>query len=241
MGRPLIQLPFSFIIAALFVGCATDLPEEGGSDYPDATMPAVQGPPDSTTPIRKRVDHTLQPGDVIELFVEEDQSLNGTYPVRERGDIIIPSVGRIPVRGMSVVDAGSRIRSELEASQLKKATVIVDRVNKAPRKVENASVASPKPQQSRLTIYMSGSVRRPGQHKIPIPESGRVGVYEAILVAGGLSQWGDPARIHILRNDSEGKKKKIPVNIKDIEMGLKKDPMIGEGDIVVVPEKVFGF
>jgi ribosomal protein L18E len=44
-----------------------------------------------------------------------------------------------------------------------------------------------------------------------------------------------------LRNDSAGKKHKIPVNISNIEKGLEVDPPIGDGDIVVVPEKVFGF
>jgi hypothetical protein len=88
---------------------------------------------------------------------------------------------------------------------------------------------------------MNGKVNRPGQHRVTVPASGRVGVYEAILMAGGMSRFGDPARVHLLRNDSEGKKHKIPVNILNIEKGLEVDPPIGDGDIVVVPEKVFGF
>lgn len=241
MARSPIELLSSVIIFAFLVGCAADGLEEV-ADYPEAVMPPPPHQPSTNTPVRNWTDSTLQPGDVIELFVEEDRSLNGTYPVRERGDIILPNVGRIPVRGMTVTDAGARIRSELEASQLRKATVIVDRVSKAPRKKDVQTVRpSTNQPQSRVTIYMNGSVLKPGQHKIPVPESGKLGVYEAILVAGGLGKFGDPARVHILRNDGQGKKRKIPVNIKDIEMGLTKDPMIGDGDIIVVPEKVFGF
>lgn len=216
---------------------------EDVGDYPAATMPRVQEVPPSTYPVQNRTDDTLQPGDAIEIFVEEDDSIDGKYEIRERGDIIIPNVGRIILRGMSVIDASSRIRSELESSQLKKATVIVDRIHKAPRKNNSQAkpVSTAKPKKARLTIYMSGSVRKPGQHLIPVPETGRVGVYEAILISGGLNQFGDPSRIHILRNDADGKKRKIPVNIKEIEKGLTEDPMIGEGDIVLVPEKVFGF
>lgn len=242
MVRKFLSSIFAAIISTFIVGCATDVAEEGAADYPEAIMPVVSNEPNPNTSPRTWTDNTLQPGDVIELFVEEDRTLNGSYPVRERGDVILPSVGRIPVRGMSVTDATARIRSELESSQLKKATVIVDRISKAPRKTEAQSPRSSQVKQSsRLTIYMSGSVRRPGQHKIPVPESGKLGVYEAVLIAGGLGQFGDPVRTHILRNDSEGKKRKIPVNLKSIEMGLTKDPMIGDGDIVVVPEKVFGF
>lgn len=230
-----------FLLPLAFSGCKSDGLEDIGN-YPAATMP--EGPVSGPTPARRSVsDHTLQPGDAVELFVEEDDSFNGTYDVRERGDIIIPSVGRIPVRGMNVSEAGSRIRSELESSQLKNATVLLDRVRKAPRvsPQTNGGQKTPTKSDLRITIYMTGSVNRPGQHKVPVPSSGKLGVYEAILMTGGFSNFGDPTRVHLLRNDEFGKKRKIPVNIRNIEKGLAEDPMIGEGDIVVVPEKVLGF
>jgi protein involved in polysaccharide export with SLBB domain len=183
-------------------------------------------------------------GDTLEIFVEEDDSFNGRYTVRERGDIIIPSLGRIPVAGMSVVDAGTRIRSELEASHLTKASVLVDRVGRAPVSRDssrNSGASGAKPIQPLVTVYLSGKVSRPGQHRIPLPKNGKLGVYEAILISGGMSQFADPQKVHVLRNDETGRKIKIPVNIRAIENGLAKDPEIGEGDIVVVPEKVFGF
>lgn len=230
-----------FSAVMFFVGCKSDGLEEVG-DFPAAAMPESPSPPSTGYSQSRYTDNSLQPGDSLELFVEEDDSFNGVYDVRERGDIIIPNVGRIPVRGMTVVDAGARVRSELESTQLKKATVILDRVHKAPRKTA-PSAPAPSAQQGdlRLTIYMTGSVKRPGQHRVPVPESGRIGVYEAILITGGLSQFGDPTRVHVLRNDEAGKKRKIPVNIRSVENGLIEDPMIGEGDIVVVPEKMFGF
>lgn len=238
---PTLQAFLLFVVSVLFVGCKSDGLEEIG-EYPAAVMPESPAVSSDGTASRSYVDESLQPGDVLELFVEEDNSFNGKYTVRERGDLIIPNVGRIMVKGMSVVDAGARIRSELESSQLKKATVIVDRIQKSPRKATQANQsAKPAQQNVRITIYMSGSVKRAGQHRIPVPQSGKLGVYEAILIAGGLSQFGDPTKVHILRNDDSGKKKKIPVNVKSIENGLIEDPMIGEGDIVVVPEKAFGF
>jgi protein involved in polysaccharide export with SLBB domain len=162
--------------------------------------------------------------------------------VREQGDIIIPSVGRIQLAGLSIGSAGSRVKTELESRHLKKATVILDRVGRASVVEESATAAAAVPQAApKLTIYFQGKVNRPGQHRIDLPPSGHLGVYEATLIAGGLSNFADPAKVHLLRNDHEGKKRKIPVNIANIEKGLEKDPAIGNGDIVVVPEKVFGF
>ena len=98
-----------FSTVFVFVGCKSDELEELG-DYPAAAMPEAPAPSSSGYSQPRSTDSSLQPGDSLELFVEEDDSFNGVYDVRERGDIIIPNVGRIPVRGMTVVDAGARVR-----------------------------------------------------------------------------------------------------------------------------------
>lgn len=245
MSRFSLFLPLYFLTAVLlFAGCkSTDLVGDiPSSDYPPPMIPAPEPVPPRPVPSRPAVGGSIRPGDTLELFVEEDDAFNGTYPVREQGDIIIPSVGRIQVAGLSVGSAGSRVQTELQARHLKKATVILDRVGRAPVPQEAATPASSAPPAApKMTVYLNGKVNRPGQHRIPVPASGHVGVYEAILIAGGLSNFADPLKVHVLRNDQEGKKRKIPVNITNIEKGLEKDPAIGDGDIVVVPEKVFGF
>ena len=235
----------SLLFSLLFVGCkSTDLVGDASSaEYPPPSIPVsepVQTP--SRVSSRPSPGASIVPGDSLELFVQEDDAFNGTYPVREQGDIIISSVGRIQVAGLSIGSAASRIKTELESSHLKKATVILDRVSRAPIVEDLAAAAAAAPQAApKLTIYIQGKVNRPGQHRIDLPSRGELGVYEAILIAGGLSNFADPAKVHLLRNDHEGKMRKIPVNIANIEGGLEKDPPIGNGDIVVVPEKIFGF
>jgi len=236
----------TFVFSAFFWGCkSTDFAENSpASSYPPPFIPVpeVVAPEPRSVPARPSAGGSVKTGDTLELFVEEDDAFNGTYPVREQGDIIIPSVGRIQVAGLSLGSAGSRIKTELEARHLKKATVILDRVGRAAVEQEAVAPRAPAaPVAPKMSIYLNGKVNRPGQHRVTVPASGRVGAYEAILMAGGISRFGDPARVHVLRNDSEGKKHKIPVNILNIEKGLEVDPPIGDGDIVVVPEKVFGF
>lgn len=239
----------ALLSAALFLfGCKSSEFSESGPPAPASSYPPPSIPVPEPVPVAPRAPSprtsggNIRSGDTLELFVEEDDAFNGNYAVREQGDIIIPSVGRIQVAGLSMSSAGSRIQTELEARHLKKATVIVDRVGRAAMPQEAEAPRAPAPSAApKMMVFMNGKVNRPGQHKITLPASGRVGVYEAILMAGGLSRFADPARVHVLRNDSEGRKHKIPVNISNIEKGLDKDPPIGDGDIVVVPEKVFGF
>jgi protein involved in polysaccharide export with SLBB domain len=180
----------------------------------------------------------IRPGDTLELLVEEDSTFDGTYRVREQGDIHLRSVGKIRVSGLGVAQAESLVRSKLEATQLRKATVTLDRVGRAP---EEAPEISGAPQAGVIRIFMTGHVNRPGQHRLPLPDAGTLGVYEAILIAGGFSSFPDLPKVHLLRRDAQGKRHKIPVNIQQIQTGQIADPPIGDGDVVVVPEKIFGF
>lgn len=188
-------------------------------------------------------DQSIRPGDALELFVKEDSSFNGIYGVRERGDIIIPSVGRIPVEGLDVSQARDAIEKALEASQLKEASLIVDRVRRVRAPDQGAGATSPSSGDitPRILVYYTGKVNRPGQHHITLASGRPVGVYESLLIAGGISRFGDKQKVHVLRMGGDGKRYRIPVDIQAVEEGQIPDPPVGDGDIVVVPEKVFGF
>jgi protein involved in polysaccharide export with SLBB domain len=239
-------------VALLFVsGCQSPRGTEAvsHSDYPPPVLPAavpapVAAPPAApAAPAVPATASVIRPGDSLEVFVEEDAAFNGTYVVRENGDIMIRAVGRIPVAGLTVGEAGPRVRTELESRHLRKATVMIDRVARA--LAAPATVASLgsgglalAPQ---ITVYITGRVNRPGQHVITLPANGRVEIYETILMTGGFATFAHRAKTHVLRNDGTGTKQLIPVNLIDIEQGRAPNFALGDGDIVVVPEKVFGF
>ena len=222
-----------------FVGCE-GAPQGAEGEYPPARLPEPVEAPREKPQVR---DDRIKVGDTLELFVNEDPGFDGVYKVREGGDIIIPRVGRISVAGSSVSVARGSIREALEQSQLTTATVIVDRVGRA-KEAPNPASSSPSPQSpaaNQILVYITGKVARPGQHVLTLPDGRPLGVYEAILIAGGMSRFGDEQKVHVLRAGDDGRKYRIPVNIREIEAGKAEDPPIGHGDIVVVPEKVFGF
>ncbi len=195
-------------------------------------MAAVPEPPEAVAQ-----DSSIHVGDSLEIFVQEDPSFNGTFVVRERGDIIIPALGRIDVSGLTVSAAEKRIKGILEEGQLREATVILDRV----RKANSATGPGPIAGGTQILVYLTGKVNQPGQHVLTLPDGEPIGVYEAILIMGGMTRFADEQKVHILRADENNIRQKLPVNIRLIQMGKAPDPVIGQGDIVVVPEKVFGF
>lgn len=206
------------------VGCTT-APPDSGADAPPAQIPVARDNTDTGA---------IRVGDTLELFVKEDPTFNGSYSVRERGDIIIPDIGRIQLKGLSVESAERRVESYLEQGQIKDATVILDRIRDTG---PGPSVAGAR----RMLVYLTGEVQKPGQHTLTVPDGRPLGVYEAILISGGLGRFADEQKVHILRMDEKRVRHRIPVNVKLIQQGNASDPAIGQGDVIVVPEKVFGF
>lgn len=178
-----------------------------------------------------RANKPIEVGEELEIFVAEDPSFNGVYKIRERGDIILPKLGRVSVAGLSVDQAQARISQELQGSQLKKASVIADRVGPI---VPAAFDETPK-----LLMYITGKVNRPGQHLIAIAKPGSVFAYEALLIAGGVAPFGDEHNAYILRRDLGGNRTRIPFDIRSIRQGKSNDIPLEEGDMICVPERRF--
>jgi len=170
-------------------------------------------------------------GDSVELFVMEDNSFNGIYKIREKGDIIVPKIGRIVIHGMTVEAAQSRIRQVLLSSQLTAATVILDRVSSSG--VRNFA-ETPK-----MLVFVTGKVNKPGQHMIAVENGNPVLAYEALLIAGGTTPFADEKRSYILRRGGQGSRQKIPLDLRAIRQGNANDVPLVEGDMIFVPERRF--
>ena len=211
------------------VSCKTDSTDDASNNF---WQPAA----DRTT--KESANPAARPiavGDRLELFVEEDDSFNGIYSVRENGDVIVPRVGRIKVVDISPSAAERRIASALEGPQLLKATVMVDRLVS-----EGRGIGEEVPEQV-TSIYLTGKVEKVGMHRIPSRSGSVLGAYEALLIAGGISRFGDDRKSYILRNGSDGKRHRIPLDIRAISAGEIADIPVQEGDIISVPERVWGW
>lgn len=219
-GRLLLQLAIVAIAGFGLGSCAHD----EVSVEPAPTVPPYSGP-------SRSVSNIITVGDTLELFVLEDAAFNGNYKVREKGDIILPKVGRISVSGLSPETAQEKVKGVLESSQLKSASVILDRVQKAGLR-EFSEVP-------KMLVFITGKVARPGQHMVAIENGSRVYAYEAILIAGGTSPFADEQHSYILRRGASGARTKIPLNIRAIRQGSGTDVALMEGDMIVVPERRF--
>ena len=91
-----------------------------------------------------------------------------------------------------------------------------------------------------MLAYFTGNVKRAGQHWITLPRGKPVGIYEAILITGGLSRFANDHKVEVLRKDEQGKTKKMILDVHSVREGKIPDPPLHEGDIIFVPEKRVG-
>lgn len=215
------------LVSGGMVSCKSKPLETGAFDPTPETR--VQAPVDpKNIPIR--------PGETLDVYVLEDTTLNGVYTVRAEGHIIFPTMGRIQLAGLTPTQAEARLKQLLESQKLRVATVILDRTSLA----GSSQNATPTSQQ--MLVYITGKVARPGQHNLTVEIGKTMGVYEAILISGGFARFSNEAKAYVLRQSAPGQaKKKILLDLKAVASGTQPDIAIRSGDIVVVPEKVFGF
>ena len=226
VGKPLLGV----LSALTLVSCQSD---EGSGNLPPPRLPAMVAPEQAV------VSQAFRVGDRLELLVEEDASFNANYEVREGGYILIPKVGRISVVGLNRDETEKRISEYLRKEQLKEAKVYVER---RPGPATADGVGGVSAADPRLTVFVTGGVNRPGQHRVPLSQGRRApGVYEVVLITGGLAKFGDETKVKIMRMDAQGVRRAITVNLRQIREGEIGDVPVGEGDIIEVPEKVFGF
>ena len=178
------------------------------------------------------------PGDFLELFVKEDATLNGSYEVREGGYIVIPRAGRIQVAGLDRTQAEARVKEVLQRTQLTEATILVERDAKNEALEHGTAPLSALP---KVMVYLTGAVSRSGVHHIPVPPGRALGAYEALLIAGGMNKFAREDRVEIFRTDRDGRRRRAVIDLRAVRLGQADDPPLGEGDIIHVPERVFGF
>lgn len=215
------------IIATLFASCSTNQGPDLDIDAFQAAAPGGQGALTSPQSYRTSV------GDTLDVFVLEDSSFNGKYVIRPSGDIIIPKLGRIGVVSMALTEVETAIARQLEATQLKKATVIADPVLRGAETGETVLAG--------LTVYLSGNVAKSGRKFVPFVAGSQVTAFQAVMDGGGFTNFANKKKSFILRKDQFGGTQRIPVDFVRIESGDLPDIPLRDGDMLVVPQKMFGF
>lgn len=144
------------------------------------------------------------------------QSQLQTYLVDNEGYVNFPVVGQILLKGMTKNEAEEKIKGLLKNYIKEDPIVTVKSVN--------------------YKISVVGEVARPNTFTIV---NEKVNIFEALAMAGDMTIWGRRDNVKIIREDAEGKKRIIYMNLNDRNVIYSNDFYLQQNDVVYVePNKV---
>ncbi len=158
--------------------------------------------------------YLLNAGDVLEVSVWNEETLQKQVIILPDGTISFPLAGQLEAQGKSVTDVQLALTEKLK-EYLSDPVVTV-------------SVTSV----GGNSIHIMGKVNTPGSFVMVQ----RLDVMQALSLAGGLSPYAEENNIIVLRRNGT-KQQTIPVHYASIKKGhdLDTNVLLKSGDVIVIP------
>ncbi|MEM1344850.1 MAG: polysaccharide biosynthesis/export family protein [Pseudomonadota bacterium] len=182
---------------------------------------------DTSTAIDEIVEpFVLSPGDVIDVQVLEDNSLNRQLLIQPDGKISFPLAGVLDAGGKTPEQLQAIVRAALSDDFLDAPTVTVALV---------ASQEIVRLQERRPTVFVLGQVRSPGV----FPLGDGLSVVQILALAGGPAPFAATSRIQIRSRDDSGTESVTFFDYEELERGrrLPNIPPLSDGDVIFIPER----
>jgi polysaccharide export outer membrane protein len=173
-------------------------------------LPPLPNPPGPKTAVR------LSPGDVIKVAYADESVPDQTQKIRRDGKVSLPFVGEVTAAGKKVIDFQHELVSRYEG-QLENSEALVT--------LENGAA----------TVIISGFANRPGKVIFDRPTT----VYQAIMEAGGVSDYGSLSNVHLTRIIN-GEQRTETINLRPAIRGEPTRPKyVQDGDVIYIARSLF--
>jgi len=203
----ILRLALALAVPVLLPNCTSENTSKPvASDQANSTSALAAAPTTDS-------DYRIAARDILDVSVFQVNDLNRTVQVSDDGNINLPLIGIIQVKGKTAHQAADQIAEKLQKSYLQSPQVSV----------------FVKQYGQRVTV--SGEVKGP---RILALE-GNMTLTQAVVAAGGLSDLADTKRVHIARA-SGGHVADEVYNMNDIQSGKAPDPQLQGGDLIVAEQ-----
>jgi polysaccharide export outer membrane protein len=173
-------------------------------------LPPLPDQPGPKTAVR------LSPGDQIKVTFAEESDLDQTQRIRRDGKISLPLIGELTAAGKRLMDLQREIISRYEG------------------KLDNPEVLVTL-ESGTATAIVSGFANKPGKVEFDRPKT----VYQAIMDAGGVSDYGSLRNIHLTRIIN-GEQRTETINLRPIIHGEPTKPeYVQDGDVIYISRSWF--
>lgn len=174
-------------------------------------------------------DYRIRSGDVLQIEVLEDSSLDRAIVVLPNGQISFPFVGTLRAGGRTIGQVQASLRDALAPNFAAPPTVFV---GVQPFR-DDAAVAEARLGPT-IDVYFVGEVNRPGLVEVKKGTS----LLQAVAISGGVSRFAAIKRIQLRRTGSDGVQRVTILNYKALADGaVTNDIELRDGDVILVPER----
>ena len=164
------------------------------------------------------VEYLVGAGDKLDITVLGHTDLNRVVEVRGDGTIDFPLIGEVPVAGKGL----SQIDREMTRT-LGKDYII------------NPQLSVNIKEYGSQWVTVIGEVTKPGRQLL----KQKMRLIDLLAEAGGFTAYANRKQIEILRPQGGDLRRKMIVNLKNIEDGQQPDVPMVSGDVVMVPRRTF--
>src|SRR6266487_4147412 len=173
-------------------------------------LPPLPNPPGPKTTVR------LSPGDVIKVSYADETVPDQTQRIRRDGKVSLPLIGELTAAGKRVIDFQHELVRRYEG-QLENNEVLVT--------LENGVA----------TLTVAGFANKPGKILFDRPMT----VYQAIMEAGGVSDYGSPSNVRLTRIIN-GVQLTESINLRPTIHGDPTKPKyVQDGDVIYISRSLF--
>jgi polysaccharide export outer membrane protein len=173
-------------------------------------LPPLPNPPGAKTAVR------LSPGDTIKVSYADETVPDQTQKIRRDGKVSLPLIGEVTAAGKKVI----YFQDEL--------------VNRYEGKLENNEVLVTL-ENGTASVIVSGFANKPGTYPFDRPTT----VYQAIMEAGGVSDYGSLSNIHLTRIIN-GVQRTETINLRPNIRGKPTQPKyVQDGDVIYIARSLF--
>ncbi len=174
-------------------------------------------------------DYRVRSGDVLQIEVLEDATLNRTAIVLPDGQISLPLVGSVRAAGRSLAQVQSDLASRLAPNFASPPTVFVT-LSALAERVPSTPAAT-----RTIDIFVLGAANAPGKVEVKPGTT----LLQALAQAGGVSPFGAKKRIQLRRVDKSGNENVYKFDLDAIERGEAGGgaTKLVSGDVIVIPQR----
>lgn len=174
-------------------------------------------------------DYRVRSGDVLQIEVLEDATLNRSAIVLPDGQISLPLVGSIRAAGRSLAQVQEDLTARLAPNFATPPTVFVtlDALAERLPPIEIPEVT--------IDVYVLGAANTPG--RVDVRKGATL--LQALAQAGGLSPFAAKKRVQLRRVDKSGTEQVYNFDIDAIERGASGGgaTRLVRGDVIVIPQR----